>query len=153
MIHHFFFYIYIFSPGQISRYFTQQVEKTILQMAKLRHKSVQYFAPGLFSGSLAHVAMEHDPGHSSSARLQTSEWRVTSPPRFARDRSSPCPCSKPAQLLSALKPKIFFFFFFFFLLLRVACAKLGSIHAWALHTRVSVFWGCRFSLHAGILFG
>ena len=141
--------MYIFSPRQISRYFTQQVETTILQMAILRHRAVQYFAPGLFSRALVHVATEHDPGHSSSACLQTSEWRVTSPPRFAKGRSLSCLPSKPAQLLPALKPRLFSYF----LLLRVACAKLGSIRTWELHTWVLVFWGCGFSLRIWMLIG
>lgn len=52
------------------------------------------------------------------------------------------------------EPKFLPFFFLPppLLLLNVACAKLALVGTWALHTRVLVFWGCRFSLHVGILF-
>lgn len=42
-------------------------------------------------------------------------------------------------------------FFLYFVLPRGACTKLSRIPTWELHTWVSVLWGCRFSLHNGML--
>lgn len=89
------------------------------------------------------------PGHNSLLCLQTTEPRATPPAHFGRGRSSFCPCSKTAQLLPSLEPK----FFLIFLLLKAACAKFSSIHTWKWSTWVSVYWGCRFSLHLGMFTG
>lgn len=145
---HLSLYIYI-SSEEISRYFIQQVEATISQMAKLRPRAVQCFIPGLFHRFLVHVAMEHHLGTTAFCVCRQVKRGLHH--QHILEGAGAHSAHAPRQLSSCHLWNQSFFLIF--LLLKAACAKFGGIHMWKWSTWVSVYWGCRFSLHLGMLTG